>query len=405
MKLVKNNRERHLNKERRRFLDMVSKAGVSTALLKAVPLAAGVFASRYATAQDATNKRVVFMYLPNGAPNGMWMPGSATRMNISTEPYLPVASVCEFHEVNMAAGGHGDTWKSMGTYMGQSTDTLDAHLSRNFPTAPYRIVRAGVQSTGQVFFTKESGQQAAHTDGPARLYSTYFDGTPPVNNLDESYKRVFSMSRTALATLQKKLGVEEYRRFDSHLDSLQEIERRIEAANMPKEVGEECQNPAVSSAAADHFIDEAKIVADIVIATLKCGLTNTSTIMLSNDQAGWLPLGRVDGVQNGLNHHNVAHSGNDNTTARVTGLLSQVPAYFIDQLMKTDGPDGQKLIDTTLFVQVTDMGDGNHGLANAPFLFASKLPGFGTFKTGGGSHKNFMQSIPDRIGLLGTVEA
>ena len=70
-------------------------------------------------------------------------------------------------------------------------------------------------------------------------------------------------------------------------------------------------------------------------------------------------------IQDSLNHHNFSHSGNDLNTAKVVGLLGQVPAYFIEQLMKPKGPDGQALINTTVFVRVTDMGDGNHGLVGA----------------------------------------
>ncbi len=405
MKYIKNQRERHNNRERRRFLDMVARAGVSTAMLKAVPLLAGVFASRYATAQAAANKRVVFMYLPNGAPPGLWRPSSATQMNLCTEPYLPVASVCEFHSVNMGQGGHGSTFKSMGTYEYSSKDTLDAHLSRNFPTAPYRVVRAGVQAAGYEFFTKEAGQQAAHIEGSAKLYQNLFSGTPPTNSTDDSYKRVFAMSRGALSSLQRKLGVDEYQRFDSHLDSLAAIERRIENANTPQDVGEECKTPATFTGDPKHIVDDGKTVSDIVIAALKCGLTNVATIQLSNDQAGWFAGGRLPGLNDNLNHHNFSHSGNDNNTGKMVALLSQVPAYFIQQLVNTEGPDGQPLINTTLFVQVTDMGDGNHGLANAPFLLASRMSGFSGFKAASGSHKSFMGSISDRIGLAGTLEA
>ena len=140
----------------------------------------------------------------------------------------------------------------------------------------------------------------------------------------------------------------------------------------------ECKTPAVFSYPAStkpHIVDEGKAVSDIIIAALKCGLTNVATIQLSTDQAGWFPQGRIVGgqnIQDSLNHHNFSHSGNDLNTAKVVGLLGQVPAYFIEQLMKTKGPDGQALINTTVFVQVTDMGDGNHGLAGAPFLAASK---------------------------------
>lgn len=409
MRYIQNRKERAHNRERRRFLDMISRAGVSTALLKASPLAMGVFASRFATAQEATNKRVVFMYLPNGAPNGMWMPSSMTSMNISTRPYAPVAKYIEFNELEMGGNsGHGTTHNSMGAFGSANTnDSLDSTLaSENFPTAPYKIIRAGVENAGGPSFCREAGQNATHINGPAALYEAIFNGTPPPSNNDDTYKRAMQVNRLALQSLQKKLGVEEYQRFTTHMESIDEIERSITAASMPMDAGEECKSPSVFNDESGHFIDSGKATSDIVIAALKCGLTNVATVMLSDDQAGWKAGSRGDpyGLTNyGLNHHNYSHSGNDTNTANMVALMSEIPAYFIEQLAAQTGPDGEPLINSTVFVQVTDMGDGNHGSSNAPFLAASNMSGFG-FKTGGGGgHQNWLAGLPARMGLAGDI--
>ncbi|HEY7774776.1 MAG TPA: DUF1552 domain-containing protein [Marinagarivorans sp.] len=417
MKFVKNSKERAQNRERRRFLDMIARAGVSTALLKASPFAAGIFASRHAMAQG-TNKRAVFMYLPNGAPNGLWMPSSASSMNIATRPYAQAAvtkgmhqgktaaDFCEFREVNMGNGGHGNTHNSMAAYAGSNANTLDTTIANeNFPTSIYKIIRAGVQVGGGPSFCREAGQQATHPKRtPEEFYQTIFSGTPPANNSDDSYKRVMEMNRLALSNLQRKLGVDEYERFDTHLASLNEIERSLDAANQPMELGDECKTPGFFETTG-HIIEDGKAIGDIVVAALKCGLTNVATIMNSDDQAGWLAgeRGLEWGLTNmGLNHHNYSHSGNDTNTANMVALLSEIPAHFIKRLAEETGPDGLPLIDTTVFVQVTDMGDPNHGLASAPFIAASNMSGFG-YGTGGGSHTDFMGSLPSRMGLAGDL--
>ena len=268
-----------------------------------------------------------------------------------------------------------------------------------------------MQSAGGELFTKEAGQGASNIDGPEKLYKALFNGAAPPSNADDSYTRVFQMSQNALVSLRKKLSTEEYQRIQTHQESLSAIEARIKAASTPVEVGAECKSPSVfpttpPEGKKPHIVDEGKAVSDIIIAALKCGLTNVATIQLSTDQAGWFPQGRVPNVQDSLNHHNFSHSGNDLNTANVVGLLSEVPAYFIEQLVKTKGPDGQALIDTTVFVQVTDMGDGNHNLGQAPFICASRMAGFSPKRTKMGSHKAFMQSVIDRVGLPGvTLEA
>jgi len=97
---ARDRQQKTVNRERRRFLDMVTKAGVSSSLLKASALASGVFANRWATAQDMTNMRVVYVYLNSGARNDSWLPSSASNMNIVTRPYGPdgynVSSICNF---------------------------------------------------------------------------------------------------------------------------------------------------------------------------------------------------------------------------------------------------------------------------------------------------------------------
>jgi hypothetical protein len=418
MKFVKNSKPRAHNRERRRFLDMLSRAGVSSALLKASPLAAGIFASRYAMAQN-TNKRVIFMYLPNGAPNGLWLPTSPTAMNVSTRPFGQAtidkgvyqgqlaSDFCEFREVDMGNGGHGNTHNSMGAYAGNNDDTLDSTLAtENFPTSIYKIIRAGVQVGGGPSFCKEAGQQATHPKStPAEFYNTIFSGTPPSNNSDDSYKRAIDMNRLALSNLQRKLGVDEYQRFETHLASLDEIERSLAAANQPQDLGEECKTPAIFDASSKHIVDDGKAISDIVVAAVKCGLTNVATIMVSDDQAGWLAGDRglpYNLTNMNLNHHNYSHSGNDTNTANMVGILTEIPAYLVKRLAEEIGPDGLPLIDTTVFVQVTDMGDGNHGLADAPFIAASNMSGFG-YRIAGGTHQDFMGSLPSRMGLLGDL--
>ena len=408
MRYIKNSQQRAHNQERRKFLDMIARAGVSSALLKAAPMAAGVFASRHALAADV-NKRVVFMYLPNGAPNGLWMPESQTKMNVATRPYASIAQYCEFNEVDMRHSGHGNTYNTMACYSGATNldDTLDVTLANeNFPTSIHKIIRAGVQVGAAPSFCREARQQATHPKSkPAEFYQTLFNGEAPVATNDTSYQRAAEINRQALATLQKKLGVEEYQRFETHLASIDEIERSIELANQPKETGEECKTPSIFDSSSAHIVDEGKATADTVVAALACGLTNVATVMLSDDQAGWYAGER--GFEYGLtrtdlNHHNYSHSGNDTNTANMVGILSEIPAYFIEQLANKMGPDGEPLINSTVFVQVTDMGDGDHGSTNAPFIAASNMSGFG-FGTKRGDHLDFMASLPGRIGLNGEL--
>lgn len=93
------------NLRRRNFLEFMGKAGISSKLLNSSALAAGVFANRYALANNEQTKRLVYCYLPSGAANGSWLPMAVDQMNVCTKPYGPdgynVADICYFREVNV----------------------------------------------------------------------------------------------------------------------------------------------------------------------------------------------------------------------------------------------------------------------------------------------------------------
>ena len=80
-------REEFVKEDRRRFLNLVAKSGISAGLIRASSLISGIVASRHAMAQDNTNKRVVFVYTDNGGKGGVWLPKSQTEMNWTSHHY------------------------------------------------------------------------------------------------------------------------------------------------------------------------------------------------------------------------------------------------------------------------------------------------------------------------------
>ena len=107
MPYVKNSKLRGVNRERRKFLDFITKAGFSSAMLKSSPLIMSALSSRYIHAANGGNKRAVFMFLGDGSPPNNWLPKSADEMALSTVPYgasdapgikaYDVANYCHFH--------------------------------------------------------------------------------------------------------------------------------------------------------------------------------------------------------------------------------------------------------------------------------------------------------------------
>ena len=95
---------------------------------------------------------------------------------------------------------------------------------------------------------------------------------------------------------------------------------------------------------------------------------------------GVLQIGNHNGAgwtYKGFDGHSAAHSGGASVWNPMmrdkfgsTGLLHQ-------NWMDTADSSGQPLINSAAFVQVTCFGNGlSHASTNAPFLLATKMPGF-----------------------------
>ena len=63
---------KQLNTDRRRFLENIGRWGVSSSLLRLSPLAGAFMGARMAQAQ-AGQKKLVFIYHPNGSPDGRYV--------------------------------------------------------------------------------------------------------------------------------------------------------------------------------------------------------------------------------------------------------------------------------------------------------------------------------------------
>ena len=96
--------------QRRNFLKTVASSGISAGALKGSTLGLGLMASRAGLAEGGPNgiKRVVFFYIPDGAPPGTytWENGD---LGVTAKGLEPVKeSVILFEGCTTGGNGHGD---------------------------------------------------------------------------------------------------------------------------------------------------------------------------------------------------------------------------------------------------------------------------------------------------------
>ncbi|WP_096084420.1 DUF1552 domain-containing protein [Agaribacterium haliotis] len=374
----------NFRKSRRQFLEFMGKTGVSASMLRAFPAIAGVLAARTAHANDEA-KRAVFCYINSGAPDGYWLPKSANEMNLVTEPYAAVASICNFREIDAVVPGHGRATTALGarSYGQPTSDTIAAPVLS--ASTPFSNVFLGSAPDGQdisAFGKPKSDPQVALND--------YFSaGGGDNDGPDTTYLKAYQAQVRAVEQLKNKLSMDERDRLNEHAAALEKIEKRITDILNGATVDPASCKPVIADAS--HYmngdivkmLEHGKVQVDIIIAALSCGLTNLATLQLGAESGTWKTHG-VDHYRGFTgDSHGSVHAGYTNDAGvpisyvECHRYLSQVPVYFIEQLMSVSGPDGKPLIETTVFAQTTCMGNGmSHATPNAPFILATKRPEF-----------------------------
>lgn len=403
-----------VNRSRRQFLSMLSKAGVASTLCRTAPLVGGLMATRSAHAQNGV-QRVVFVYTSNGAPNGMWLP-EGRALKPASAAYEGLQSICNFREVEVVASGHGLARKCLGELrwaQDWTGDTIDQQIASVIGVnSPYPSYALGVQSNPQELIGRKSGDSVPAQDSPAAAYEQLFGAAPPTTDTSGFLARkqsVMDINRRALAELKGRLGAFERQTLEKHEASLREIEGRL-VDSLNTEPAEGCSSPAwnangypttgpVPGGEVGVFAHQAQLQSDIIVAAFQCGLTNVMSLQLGWHQGTW--LGHDTNYRG--DHHGSCHSAPAEANAEMTNYLSRCVAYLVDRLMQQDDPavPGTKLIDNTVVVQVTDMGDGrDHSAGNGPSMVATRMPGFkqGTVSSGG-NNLQVLEAVVEGMGL------
>jgi hypothetical protein len=393
---------RKINQERRKFLEFVSKAGVSSALWRASPLVAGLMVNRYAEAVTAP-KRFIALSYPAGAPQGTWLPKSLTSMEACTTPYLNVAQYCNFHLVNVVGGGHGAAHAALNVGSGNSFDVQLAKLIG--ASTPYSSIHLGVRctTTGDLI-GRRNGQPVPPENSAQTALRQFFGGPPPggaAQALYQKQKSILDANKAALDSLKKQLGTQEKDRLDEHLAALERIDKRLnDASQFVPPPG--CSNPTMATATdmGGGVQSEIKMMADIAINAMRCGLTNVATIQLDDSQSNWQYKGSFS-----EGHHQTCHGRGRNDVVTITKYINEAAAYAIKTLAETPDPAGGMMIDNTVFLQVTDQDGISHTTGGCPNILATRMAGFpsGTINANSGTNRNLMADIAEGFGLAGQI--
>ena len=171
-------------------------------------------------------------------------------------------------------------------------------------------------------------------------------------------RSVLDLAMADMARLQKRLGVRDRVMVDEYLDSVRDVEQRIQRAERQSKVSPmPIADPPVG--VPDSFDDHAKLMFDLELLAFQSDVTRVVAFQISRELNGrpypWI------GVPEG--HHAVSHHQMDPVKiaqgAKINAYHVSLFARFLDRMKNTPDGDGS-LLDHTLLLYGTGMGDSDH---------------------------------------------
>jgi hypothetical protein len=385
--------------------------------------------------------RLGFVYVSNGIIQNQWNP-TAAGAEFELSPILkPLAPVRD--RINVLSGlahlqadtmgdGNGDHPRASAVWLtgvhawdrtrpgidvrlattadqlaarelGKKTQLLSLELTVDNPTQ-------GACDTGDCFFVNTVSWRNDTTPNPTEsqpriVFERLFgDGGSPAQRLAlmESTGSILDSVTDEVNDLAHTLGAGDRAKLSEYLDSVREIEQRIQ--NTEAQGARSIDLPERPVDVPATFGEHAKMMFDLQALAYQGDITRVFSLILAREVSGrtYPNIGVPE------QHHSVSHHRNDPALiakkAAIDTYHVELLSYFLQKLQATPDGDGS-LLDHSLIMYGGGMGDGNlHRHADLPCLLAGKLGG--QFKTGrhlvypdNTPMANLLVTILDKVGV------
>jgi len=348
-------------------------------------------------------RRLGFVYMPMGAHMPQWTPqgsGALTTLSPSLSSLKPVidhVTVITNTELRNAYPG---------THATSNAAFLSAATAKWTESSDYELATTVDQVAAQHIGSEtrlpslELAMDLLHTvgqcdNGYACVYQNDLSWSSPTTPLQAeahpriAFERLFgdggsSADRLAdlrknaslldwvredIGRLQKKIGPNDRTKVDQYLDSVREVERRIqkaEAATADSHLPDLDRPIGVPAAYADH----ARLMFDLQVLAFQGDVTRVITFQLARETSTrtYPEIGVPEA------HHPLTHNGGDEEklakVAKINAFHVSLFAYFLQKLKNTPDGDGC-LLDHTHYLYGSGMSNGDkHDHVNLPILVA-----------------------------------
>ena len=392
----------------------------------ALPLLDAMVPAMTALAATPANpvRRLGFVYVPMGAHIAQWTPpgngGSLTELSpilSSLKPFIDQLTVVTNLELKKAYPGTHATSNAafLSAATSKWTESTDYELATTVDQIAAKRIGADTRLPSLELAMDLLTTVGQCDNGYACVYQNNLSWSSPTTPLPAeahpriAFERLFGDGGSAadrgaelrkkaslldwvgedISRLQKKLGAGDRTKVTQYLDTVREVERRIQKAeaetadsllpDLDRPVG-------VPAAYADH----ARLMFDLQVLALQGDVTRVITFQLARETSTrtYPEIGVSDP------HHPLTHNGGNAEklakVAMINAFHISLFAYFLDKLKSTRDGNGS-LLDHSMYLYGSGMGNPDvHDHVNLPILVA----GGGAGKFQGGRHIKYAQPTP-----------
>ncbi len=360
----------------------------------------------------------------NGHGIDLWAPASASEslavgpIHESLAPYQDKLLVLQGIDNGAAnqqgeygGGGHGTANVTALTAANITTPGDDAMAlgpsidqvlaERLAMTQPTRFDRIHLMVPGHQYgspYFRASGERVTGETDPRTAFNTIFEGVSTDGAPDPAFLRQQLRRRSVLdgvmegfALFRNTVSANDLHVIDAHLEHLRALERQLDAT-MPAM----CVPPSEAGMGASSPDVIGRLHAQIIVAALRCGLTNVANLEIADILTPWAPDGlQVDsafGIGHSLHHYarDIGMTGPEHSIydGWMLEMLENrqwrmsLARDIIEGLADpTFSEGGATILDNSLLLYTSEFSNGSvHVTRNLPILLAGSAGGY--FRTG-----------------------
>ena len=368
-------------------------------------------------------RRLGFVYMPMGSHIKQWTPPGADSLAELSPSLQSLASVVDQLTVitnlelkNAYPGTHATSnaaflsaakakWtESTDYHLGTTVDQIAARqLGRETRLPSLEMAMDLLTTVGQCdngyacVYQNNLSWSSPTTPLPAEAHPRvvferlFGDGGSAADRLAELRKNASLLDwvHEDIARLQKKLGPGDRTKVNQYLDTVREVERRIqkaEAETADNRLPDLDRPVGVPAAYADH----ARLMFDLQVLALQGDVTRVITFQLARETSTrtYPEIGVSEP------HHPLTHNGGNPEklakVAQINAFHVSLFAYFLEKLRATREGNGS-LLDHSVYLYGSGMGNPDvHDHVNLPILVA----GGGAGRLKGGRHIKYAEPTP-----------